>query len=373
MVGKDEEVKKLLRAKDDQLEILGIRVEAGEKDAFGELAEAKREFERLREVSAVETQNLLKIVAEKDQEIHGLRGLKHSLETNLKSVMNVSSDETKKIEMSLRDKTNEISRLIEKISAQKSEISGLEVINQNLASTAQQDTAEITRLKQESKKHQLDFAQKLKEKASQVEDYKKKIGKNVELLDKKIRSNDDEIRSYKRKIGEKDIENALSLQDQKDSIAKLNNALKTKEDEFRTYSLSESAKIKDLSRKLSERDDQLSRFSLDKSEFTLQMNKILEDKEGFITAQAAEHRKATADLELQLNARTEELYNTKKSKVGLEDKLKSVDGEYKAKFFESQSEISALKENLKMKSEELLEKENYSNNLSKDMTSKIRD
>jgi uncharacterized protein involved in exopolysaccharide biosynthesis len=50
-----------------------------------------------------------------------------------------------------------------------------------------------------------------------------------------------------------------------------------------------------------------------------------------------------------------------------------VDGEYKAKFFESQSEISALRENLKAKSEELLEKENYSNNLSRDMTSKIRE
>jgi hypothetical protein len=149
--------------------------------------------------------------------------------------------------------------------------------------------------------------------------------------------------------------------------------LKTKEDEFRTYSLSESARIKDLSRKLSERDDALSRFSLDKSEFTLHMNKILEDKEGFITAQAAEHRKATADLELQLNARTEELYTSKKSKVQLQEKLKSVDGEYKAKFFESQSEISALRENLKAKSEELLEKENCSNNLSRDMTSKIRE
>jgi hypothetical protein len=124
---------------------------------------------------------------------------------------------------------------------------------------------------------------------------------------------------------------------------------------------------------LSERDDALSRFSLDKSEFTLQMNKILEDKERFITAQAAEHREATADLELQLNARTEELFTSKKSKVLLEDKLKSVDGEYKAKFFESQSEISALRENLKAKSEELLEKENYSNNLSRDMTSKIRE
>jgi DNA repair exonuclease SbcCD ATPase subunit len=201
-VAQGEETKRLIRGKDDQLEILGMRIEAWEKDGLGELGEAKREFERFREVERIERENLMKIVSEKDQEIYGLRGVKQSLETNLKKTMNVSSDETKKIETSLRDKTNEISRLVEKVSGQESQISDLKAKNQILVSTAGQDSAEIIRLKQESQKHELDFKEKLKEKASQVEDYKKKIGKNVELLDKKIRSNDDEIRSYKRKIGE---------------------------------------------------------------------------------------------------------------------------------------------------------------------------